>query len=139
MALISTTGNAQLTMSKSLQNLERPLERDSRVDPWDRYVRPHFDKLVDQLQPSQFLLSLVARGVVNKADHQRLNAEATSQSKVQMLLMEILPYHLPWWNTFEIFCDVLAGAEGQRDVLTRYINPPGLRLKTAGYYIVYCF
>ncbi|XP_062519375.1 uncharacterized protein LOC134194466 isoform X2 [Corticium candelabrum] len=69
---------------------------------------------------------------IRREDQQRLQYEVTSQAKVQMLLMEILPYHLPWWSTFETFCDVLAGTEGQRDILERYICPPGLRLKTRG-------
>ena len=116
----------------SLKHLAQPLERDESVDPWDTYVRPHFDKLVDQLKPSLFLKNLYSRGVVGREDQQRLQYEVTSQAKVQMLLMEILPYHLPWWSTFETFCDVLAGTEGQRDILERYICPPGLRLKTRG-------
>lgn len=116
----------------SLENLAQRLDRDDNVDPWDTYVRPSFDKLVKQLEPTRFMSSLYKRGLVSRSDQQRLKAEPTSESQVQMLLMEILPYHLPWWSTFEAFCDVLAGTEGQSDVLVRLINPPGLRLKTQG-------
>ena len=103
------------------------LDRSAK-NPWDTYIRPKLPEMVQTMRVSLLLDRLIARKLVTEYERQKLAALTTEIEKCRYLLFDVLPYHLPWWETFEKFCECIAEVPQQRPILTDIIQPAGLDL-----------
>ena len=98
---------------------------EGEVDPWDTFVRPHHDRLVESMRLSMHLDLLYTKRLVDREEYNQLqqaDADGTNRA-VRILLMDILPKKLPKWQYFNGFIKVLEACEHQR-ALADLIRPP---------------
>ena len=95
---------------------------EGEVDPWDTFVRPHHDRLVESMRLSMHLDRLYTKRLVDREEYNQLDADGTNRA-VRILLMDIFPKKLPKWHYFNGFIEVLEACEHQR-ALADLIRPP---------------